>query len=94
MILFELPAGTVQMSAGLEVRYESLEYKPSELWQSGNLSSQQTPMDASRNIKEVYAEVLVPIANDLPFVKALDIETAVRKAEYSTEASSFTSAKF
>lgn len=91
--LFELPAGFVQMSTGLEVRYESLDYAPSELWQSGNLTSQQTPMDASRTIQEVYAEVLVPVLSELPAVKALDVEAAVRKAEYSTEASSFTSAK-
>lgn len=91
--LYELPAGMVQMSTGLEVRYESLDYAPSELWQSGNLSSQMTAMDASRNIKEVYAEVLVPVLADVAGAKALDIEMAVRKAEYSTEASSFTSSK-
>jgi len=91
--LYELPAGIVQMSAGLEVRYESLDFAPSELWQSGNLSSLMTPMDASRNIKEVYAEVLVPILEDVPGAKALDFEAALRKAEYSTEASSFTSSK-
>ncbi|WP_286262723.1 TonB-dependent receptor plug domain-containing protein [Thalassotalea atypica] len=92
--LMELPAGALQMSAGLEVRYESLEYAPSELWQSGNLTSMQTPMDASRNIQEIYAEVLAPIVSDLPGIKALDVEAALRKAEYSTESSSFTSAKF
>lgn len=91
--LFELPAGIVQMSAGLEVRYEGLEYSPSELWQSGNLASQQTEMDASRNIKEVYAEVLVPLLADLPGVKALDVEAAVRKADYSSASSTFTSTK-
>lgn len=91
--LFELPAGIVQMSAGLEVRHESLDYAPAEIWQSENLKSRKTPMDASRNIKEVYAEVLVPLLSDLPAAQALDLELAVRKAEYSTEGSSFNSAK-
>lgn len=91
--LFELPAGTVQMSSGVEVRYEDLEYKPSELWQSGNLSSQMTGMAADRDIKEIYAEVLIPVLADLPMVKALDVELAARQAEYSTEASSFSSTK-
>ena len=91
--LFELPAGTVQMSTGVEVRLEDLDYKPSELWQSGNLSSQMTGMKADRDIKEIYAEVLIPVLADVPLVKALDVEMAARKAEYSTEASSFTSTK-
>jgi len=91
--VYELPAGSVQMSTGVEARYESLEFKPSELWESGNLSSQKTGMDASRNIKEVYAEILIPVLSDVTGIKALDIEAAVRKAEYSTEDSSFTSSK-
>ena len=91
--LYELPAGPLQMSTGFEVRYEKLEFKPSELWQSGNLSSLKTGMDGSRNIKEIYAEILIPVLAEVPGVKALDIEAAVRKAEYSTEESSFTSSK-
>ncbi|GAC19373.1 TonB-dependent receptor plug domain-containing protein [Paraglaciecola arctica] len=91
--LYDLPAGVVQMSAGYEVRYESLDYKPSELWQSGNISSSQQPMDGSRTIHEAYAETLIPVFADQAFAKSLDLEFAIRKAEYSTEASSFTSAK-
>jgi len=91
--LYELPAGALQMSAGYEVRYESLDFKPSEEWQSGVISSSKTPMDGQRTIHELYAEFLVPVLADVTLVKSLDLEFALRKAEYSTESSSFTSSK-
>ena len=91
--IYELPAGAVQLSTGLEIRHENIDYQPSDLWQSGNLSSMMTAMDASRTIKEIYAEVLVPVLSDVPLVKLLEIEAALRKADYSTESASFTSSK-
>ncbi|WKD48132.1 TonB-dependent receptor plug domain-containing protein [Microbulbifer spongiae] len=92
--LFELPGGIVKFGAGLESRYESLDYQPSELWQSGLLSSQQTSIDdKSRSVREVYAELLVPLFAELPLMESLEFETAVRAAEYSTEAANFTSWK-
>ncbi|SEL19077.1 outer membrane insertion C-terminal signal [Colwellia chukchiensis] len=82
------------MSAGIEVRYESLDYRPSELWSSGKLSSQMTGIDdVSRNIKEVYGEFLIPVLSDMAFAKSLEIEGALRYAKYSTESASFTSSK-
>ena len=92
--LFELPAGMVKFGSGFESRYENLDYQPSELWQSGILSSQQTPIDdKSRTVHEVYSELLVPLLAEKPLVESLEFETAVRAAEYSTEAANFTSWK-
>ncbi|WP_105101566.1 TonB-dependent receptor plug domain-containing protein [Microbulbifer pacificus] len=92
--LFKLPAGVVKFGAGFESRYENLDYQPSELWQSGLLSSQQTPIDdKSRTVHEVYSELLVPLLAELPLMESLEFETAVRAAEYSTEAANFTSWK-
>ncbi|WP_066959520.1 TonB-dependent siderophore receptor [Microbulbifer sp. Q7] len=92
--LFALPAGSVMFSTGLETRYESLDYQPSELWQSGVLSSQQTSIDnASRNVHEVYAELLVPLLREAPLAQSVEFEAAVRGAEYSTESANFTSWK-
>lgn len=92
--LFELPAGTVQFGAGIETRYENLNYQPSELWASGILSSQKTPIDdVSRTVHEAYGELLVPLLADFPLVQSLEFEAAVRGAEYSTEAANFTSWK-
>jgi outer membrane receptor protein involved in Fe transport len=91
--VFELPAGPLQLAVGAELRYEGLKYSPSELWQSGNISSTKTAMDADRTITEAYAEVLLPLVSDVFLVKSLDVEMAVRKADYSTESASFTSSK-
>ncbi|MFV8782573.1 TonB-dependent receptor domain-containing protein [Microbulbifer sp. SA54] len=92
--LFNVPAGIARFGAGFESRYENLDYQPSDLWQSGVLSSQQTAIDdVSRTVHEAYGELLVPILADLPLVDALEFEAAVRGAEYSTETANFTSWK-
>jgi outer membrane receptor protein involved in Fe transport len=91
---FELPAGPLQIAFGAEARYEALKYDPSELWQSGNISSSKTSMDADRTIIEAYTEILVPVISDVALIKSLDVEMAVRAADYSTESASFTSSKF
>ncbi|MBD1582188.1 TonB-dependent receptor plug domain-containing protein [Pseudoalteromonas sp. S16_S37] len=91
--LYQLPAGMLQMSSGFEVRYEGIKFDPSQLWASGKLSSKKAPLDASRNIKEAYIEVLVPVASDLPFAQMIDIEAAYRIADYSSSDSHFESTK-
>ncbi|MBE0367912.1 TonB-dependent receptor plug domain-containing protein [Pseudoalteromonas aurantia] len=92
--LYELPAGVMQMSSGLEVRYEGIHFDPSELWASGNLTSKKLPLDVSRNIKEAYVELLVPVISDMPFAELLEIEAAYRVADYSTNENRFESTKF
>jgi outer membrane receptor protein involved in Fe transport len=92
--LAELPAGAIQVTGGIDIRYENLDYRPSELWSSGKLSSFKTGIDdVSRNIQEVYGEILVPLISDVTLIKHLEIEGAVRHAKYSTESASFTSSK-
>jgi len=36
------------------------------------------------NVKEVYGEVLIPLAKDLPWAQSLDLNAAVRYTDYST----------
>lgn len=38
----------------------------------------------SQNVKEVFGEIAVPLAKDLPFAKDLDINLAARYTDYST----------
>jgi len=42
------------------------------------------------NVKEAYTEVQVPLAKDVPFAKALDLNGAVRYTKYSTSGSVIT----
>lgn len=45
--------------------------------------SQKPQPDSNFNVKEVYAEVLVPILKDQPLAQALDLNAAYRYADYS-----------
>ncbi|RJE78423.1 hypothetical protein BGP78_04695 [Pseudoalteromonas sp. MSK9-3] len=91
--VYELPAGTMQMSTGMDIRYEGIHFDPSELWSSGNLSSKKLALDVSRNIKEAYIELLVPVLSDMPFAELVEVEAAYRIADYSTNESRFESTK-
>ncbi len=88
--LFELPAGTVQLAVGTQYRKEythsnvdtSLLINPA----TGNctLGSQcGSPLQGGYNVKEVYAELFVPIIKDLPFVHALNLTIGDRYSKYN-----------
>ena len=82
---FALPAGPVSLAVGAEWRkidFESVAAyggRPLYLVNENNVS-----FDASITVKEAYAEVGVPILKDLPFIKQLDGNAAVRRTDYST----------
>jgi len=46
--------------------------------------SNLSPLAGEFDVKEVFAETLVPLAKDLPFARSLDLNAAVRYADYST----------
>jgi outer membrane receptor protein involved in Fe transport len=52
-------------------------------WQTNN----PQPLKGKYNIKEVFAEVQVPLAHDLPMLYALDLNAAGRLTDYSTSGS-------
>jgi outer membrane receptor protein involved in Fe transport len=83
--LFELPAGPVGVAVGAEYRNEELSqtFDPETI--AGTLfTNQRANVVGSLNVKEAYAEAVVPILKDLPFVKYLGAEIAGRTAQYST----------
>lgn len=49
-------------------------------WILGN----QQPFDGRINVWEIYAETLIPLAEDLPFARELNVTGAVRRTHYST----------
>ena len=88
--LFELPAGTMQLAVGASYRKEythtntdtSLLINPT----TGNcvLGSQcASPLQGGYNVKEVYAELFVPILKDMPFVHALNLTLGDRYSKYN-----------
>ncbi|GAA0350340.1 TonB-dependent receptor [Bowmanella denitrificans] len=83
--LFELPAGFMGFSAGVEYRKEESETVPDAFASTGATffnAFQYSKGDF--NVKEVFAEISAPLLTDLPFVDELLFDAAVRYADYST----------
>src|SRR5262249_31480690 len=92
--LFELPAGSVQLAAGASYRKEWLHQEVDSTLEGyvntlGKLTctlSFSICSGSTRggyNVKEAYAELLVPIAKDLPFLHSLKLDLGDRYSKYS-----------
>lgn len=76
----------VGVSFGAEYRSEYLSTEPDEELQEGDLGGsggKTNPIAGGFNVKEVFAEARIPLANDLPFVKELTIDTGYRFSHYN-----------
>jgi outer membrane receptor protein involved in Fe transport len=88
--LFTLPAGEVQVALGAEYRREANnigardEYNPDSPNYVPDYGVVETPLKGEFDVKEVFAELSVPILKDLPFAYRLTADAAVRTADYST----------
>lgn len=82
---FKLPAGPVAVAAGFEARaeYSRSEFDP--LQQAGLNAGNAIPRtEGSFNVKELFGEIRVPLLKDLPGVRSLVFNGALRGADYST----------
>nr|WP_179952569.1 TonB-dependent receptor [Ningiella ruwaisensis] len=82
---FELPSGPVGFALGYEYRDEEGVQTPGAALASGTAYGLGgiSAIDAGFDTKEWYAEVLVPVLSDLPFIKELSVEGAYRHSDYS-----------
>ena len=88
---FELPAGTVQVAAGLSHRKNFSETIPDaiEVPDPNNSficdigTGCVSALNGSFSIKEAYAEVLIPVLKDVPFASALNVTVGDRYSKYS-----------
>ena len=80
---WQLPAGPLNVAAGLEYRSTSgyLNYDSiiNQGLATGNQISDVDPVRVST--QEVFVEALVPVVRDLPFAQALDLEAAYRYSD-------------
>jgi outer membrane receptor protein involved in Fe transport len=78
-------AGPISVAAGLEYRKESVS-STVDAWSQVNAFYLGNPkaLLGSYNIREVFGEVIVPLLKDQPFAKNLDLNLAVRNADYSS----------
>lgn len=83
--VFELPAGAIDWVVGYEFREETGVQTPGSALSNGlayglgGISS----LDAKFDSSEFYAELLVPLLSDLPFIQELNLEAAYRVSDYS-----------
>jgi len=83
--LFSNWAGEVSLAAGLEYRKESSVVTSDALSLQGAYKiGNQQPWSGSYNIKEAYAETVVPLLKDVTLAKSLELNAAIRRADYST----------
>jgi iron complex outermembrane recepter protein len=82
---FDLPAGPVDFSAGVEWRYDFARYIPDAYLASGDVSGWNAAKatTGSTTVKEIYGEFRAPILADLPGVKRLSLNGAYRQSDYN-----------
>lgn len=77
----------VGVSFGAEHRTEKLVFQPDEATISGDLSGgsgSSPPLTGSYSVKEMFGEVKVPLAQNKPFIDALELSASYRHSDYST----------
>ncbi|MHC9083638.1 TonB-dependent receptor domain-containing protein [Luteimonas sp. RIT-PG2_3] len=85
---FSMPAGPASVAVGIEARRESIDQRVGELDAAKAFRSFSfNPMQGSFTVKEMFGEVLLPIAKDRPVLNDLAINAAARVSDYSTTGS-------
>ncbi len=95
--IVELPAGEMRGAIGLSYRENIYEYQNDTLVTAGTSFLEQSMglypsanSEGKIEVKEEYAELLVPILSDLPFVESLNLEFGGRRSDYDTTGVSYT----
>ena len=82
--LFELPGGDLQFSLGASYRWDSYEVNFDDRAAQGDIPGViGGSSKGSRSVKEVFGELLIPIAKNLPLIKSLDADVGYRHSDYS-----------
>jgi iron complex outermembrane receptor protein len=84
--LFELPAGEVGFAAGLEWRKDLSEFTPDQSKERGDILgfNAAKPVNGDFSVKELFTEVLVPLASEDSFARKLDLTLGARLSDYTT----------
>lgn len=93
--LFKLPGGDVKFALGADYRASGLTVDVDPVLTSGDLLGFGSA-DSSRsrqNVKEVYAELLLPLLRDLPFAHELSVSLGYRYSDYNILAKGVSSYK-
>ncbi|HEY5072427.1 MAG TPA: TonB-dependent receptor [Caulobacteraceae bacterium] len=77
----------IGVALGAEYRRESLRFQVDQEFSSGDLAGQGAalqPVSGAFDVKEFFAEARVPLVQDAPFFKSLDLELGYRFSHYSS----------
>jgi len=92
--LLDLWAGPLAVAFGAGYRKEEVEtpYTDPLSAQGGRVffAANYQPTEGSYDVKELFGEIALPLARDIPFVQALDLNAALRMTDYSTSGTVFT----
>lgn len=81
--LFEMPAGSVGVAAGFEIRQDEGWLDPDSLLTAGAaLGNAQDPIAGQIEASEIYGEMHLPLLADVPMVESLNLDLAVRFSDY------------
>lgn len=82
--LFELPAGPLAFSFGLERRSESGFDQPDALINAGDTTGNaRVATSGAYDLDEAYLELAIPLLADVPGARLLDLSVATRYSDYS-----------
>ncbi|MFN8768866.1 MAG: TonB-dependent receptor plug domain-containing protein [Lysobacteraceae bacterium] len=83
--LVELPGGMSGFAVGFEYRNDSVFSQPDTLVTSGGSSDNfSESTQGSIEVKELFAEFVLPLLSDVAFAKELELSFAARKSDYSS----------
>lgn len=85
---FSTWAGAVSLAFGIEYRRESVRSVADAIsLANGFMIGNPKSLAGHYDVKEAYAEAVVPLLRDVPFARLLELNGAVRYTDYSTGAS-------
>jgi len=90
--LWDLPAGAMQLSAGALYRKQFMNYTVSDFAVLDPVTTTcqilqeacGSPGRGDFDVKEVYAETLIPLLSEQPWAQSLNLDLGIRSSNYST----------
>jgi iron complex outermembrane receptor protein len=84
--LMQMPAGDLGFAVGLEWREDSSDFTPDQNKKNGDILgfNASQPIAGEFDVKELFAEAIIPILADAPAAKEFNVELGARLSDYST----------